>query len=103
MQYTLLGATGVTVSRICLGCMSYGSSGWRPWVLDEKESLPFFRRAVEAGETITYSVTPIYHGDELIPRGITISAHGSNGFRFQGWRGSRSEFNAITLLNRSRP
>jgi aryl-alcohol dehydrogenase-like predicted oxidoreductase len=49
MQYTILGATGVTVSRICLGCMSYGSSGWRPWVLDEKESLPFFRRAVEAG------------------------------------------------------
>jgi aryl-alcohol dehydrogenase-like predicted oxidoreductase len=49
MQYTQLGATGLTVSRICLGCMSYGSSHWRPWVLDEEESRPFFRRAVEAG------------------------------------------------------
>ncbi len=49
MEYTLLGKTGVTVSRICLGCMSYGTSKWRPWVLDEAEAMPFFRRAVEAG------------------------------------------------------
>ena len=49
MEYTLLGRTGVTVSRICLGCMSYGTSKWRPWVLDEAEAMPFFRRAVEAG------------------------------------------------------
>jgi len=37
------------VSRLCLGCMSYGSPSWRPWVLDEAEAAPFFRRAVEAG------------------------------------------------------
>ncbi len=49
MKYTHLGRTGVTVSRICLGCMSYGDSGWRPWVLDEEAARPFFRRAVEAG------------------------------------------------------
>jgi aryl-alcohol dehydrogenase-like predicted oxidoreductase len=49
MEYTYLGATGVTVSRICLGCMSYGSKQWRPWVLEEDEAMPFFRRAVEAG------------------------------------------------------
>jgi aryl-alcohol dehydrogenase-like predicted oxidoreductase len=49
MQYTTLGRTGMKVSRICLGCMSYGSPGWRPWVLDEGDSEPFFRRAVEAG------------------------------------------------------
>ncbi len=49
MEYTTLGSTGVTVSRICLGCMSYGTSKWRPWVLDEEEARPFFRRAVEAG------------------------------------------------------
>ena len=49
MKYTLLGCTGVTVSRLCLGCMSYGSPNWRPWVLDEAASRPFFRRAVEAG------------------------------------------------------
>ena len=49
MEYTYLGRTGMKVSRICLGCMSYGSPGWRPWVLDEQASGPFFRRAVEAG------------------------------------------------------
>jgi aryl-alcohol dehydrogenase-like predicted oxidoreductase len=49
MQYTRLGATGAVVSRICLGCMSYGSSKWRPWMLDEEQARPFFRRALEAG------------------------------------------------------
>ncbi|HTU19918.1 MAG TPA: aldo/keto reductase [Gemmataceae bacterium] len=49
MKYTFLGRTGVTVSRLCLGCMSYGDPGWRSWVLDESASRPFFRRAVEAG------------------------------------------------------
>ena len=39
----------MTVSRICLGCMSYGSSKWRPWVLDEPEAHPFSRRALELG------------------------------------------------------
>ncbi|HEU4647772.1 MAG TPA: aldo/keto reductase [Gemmatimonadales bacterium] len=49
MQYKMLGRTGATVSRICLGCMSYGDPNWRPWVLDEASAQPFFRRAVEAG------------------------------------------------------
>ena len=49
MEYTYLGRTGVKVSRLCLGCMSYGSPSWRPWVLDEEGTAPFFRRAVEAG------------------------------------------------------
>ena len=50
MKYTTLGRTGVTVSRLCFGCMSYGSSGWRPWILDGEEAArPFFRAAVEAG------------------------------------------------------
>jgi aryl-alcohol dehydrogenase-like predicted oxidoreductase len=49
MRYTRLGNTGLTVSRLCLGCMSYGDPAWRPWVLDEAASRPFFRRAVEAG------------------------------------------------------
>jgi len=49
MKFTTLGATGARVSRICLGCMSYGDPGWRPWVLDEQAALPFFRRALEAG------------------------------------------------------
>ena len=49
MEYTYLGRTGVKVSRLCLGCMSYGSPSWRPWVLDEGGTAPFFRRAIEAG------------------------------------------------------
>ena len=49
MKYTTLGRTGITVSRICLGCMSYGDKSWREWILEEDESMPFFRRAVEAG------------------------------------------------------
>ncbi len=49
MEYTYLGRTGVKVSRLCLGCMSYGSPTWRPWVLDEGGTAPFFRRAIEAG------------------------------------------------------
>ena len=49
MQYTNLGRTGLKVSRICLGCMTYGTSTWRDWVLDEVESRPFFARALELG------------------------------------------------------
>ena len=49
MQYTSLGRTGLTVSRLCLGCMSYGSPQWRSWVLDEATARPFFRLALDAG------------------------------------------------------
>jgi 1-deoxyxylulose-5-phosphate synthase len=49
MDYVNLGSTGLKVSRICLGAMTYGSSKWRPWVLDEAESRPFIRRALEVG------------------------------------------------------
>jgi len=49
MDMTNLGRTGTKVSRLCLGCMTYGSSAWRPWILDEADSLPFFRQAWEAG------------------------------------------------------
>ncbi|HEV7157395.1 MAG TPA: aldo/keto reductase [Caulobacteraceae bacterium] len=49
MDYVRLGATGLKVSRLCLGCMTYGSSKWRPWVLDEAAALPFFKSAIEAG------------------------------------------------------
>ncbi len=49
MQYSLLGNSGLVVSRIALGCMSFGSREWRPWILEEDEAMPFFRRAVELG------------------------------------------------------
>ncbi len=49
MEYTTLGRTGMEVSRICLGCMSFGTPEWRDWVLDESESLPVIERAVDLG------------------------------------------------------
>ena len=49
MQYRRLGHTGMTVSRVCLGCMSYGSSNWRPWVLNADAARPFFRQALDHG------------------------------------------------------
>jgi aryl-alcohol dehydrogenase-like predicted oxidoreductase len=49
MEYTNLGTTGLVVSRLALGCMTYGSSKWRNWVLDEDAARPFFTKAVEAG------------------------------------------------------
>lgn len=49
MEYVRLGRSGLTVSRLALGCMSYGDPGWRPWVLDETAAQPFFRRAIEIG------------------------------------------------------
>ena len=49
MQYINLGKTGMKVSRLCLGMMSYGSKQWREWVLEEQEARPFVQRALEAG------------------------------------------------------
>jgi 1-deoxyxylulose-5-phosphate synthase len=49
MQQVRLGTTGLKVSRLCLGCMTYGSKDWRSWVLDLEESKPFFQTAVEKG------------------------------------------------------
>ena len=49
MDYVKLGRTGLKVSRLCLGAMTYGSKQWRPWILEEEESRSFIRRALEAG------------------------------------------------------
>src|SRR5579863_6724098 len=49
MQYVNLGSTGVQVSRICFGTMTYGAKKWREWVIEETDARPFFRRAIEAG------------------------------------------------------
>ena len=49
MEYVRLGHTGLRVSRICLGMMTYGSPAWRPWVLDEEQGRPFVKRALEHG------------------------------------------------------
>ena len=49
MQYVNLGKTGMKVSRLCLGMMSYGSKQWRTWVLEGDEAKPFIKRALDAG------------------------------------------------------
>src|SRR5262250_1964110 len=49
MTYSRFGSTSLTVSQLCLGTMSMGSSAWKGWVLDETESVPILRHALEAG------------------------------------------------------
>jgi 1-deoxyxylulose-5-phosphate synthase len=47
MDTSRLGKSGLKVSRLCLGMMTYGSSRWREWVLDEEQALPFVKRVLE--------------------------------------------------------
>src|ERR1700745_3501747 len=49
MHYANLGSAGVKVSRVALGCLTFGSNRWRPWVLDEDEAVPLIKRALDAG------------------------------------------------------
>jgi 1-deoxyxylulose-5-phosphate synthase len=49
MEYTTLGSTGMRVSKICLGCMSFGDPDWREWVLEEEESNEIIERAIDLG------------------------------------------------------
>jgi 1-deoxyxylulose-5-phosphate synthase len=59
VQYVRLGSSGLQVSRICLGMMSYGSKAWRDWMLDEHGAEPIVRRAVEQG-IIFFDTADVY-------------------------------------------
>ena len=63
MDYVNLGATGVRVSRICMGMMSFGPHESRPWAIDESEAEPIIRRAVEAGINF-YDTADVYNGGQ---------------------------------------
>ena len=63
MQYTRLGRTGLKVSRICLGMMTYGTPRWRDWILDEEASRPLVRHAVELGINF-FDTADLYSGGE---------------------------------------
>jgi aryl-alcohol dehydrogenase-like predicted oxidoreductase len=63
MDYVNLGNTGLRVSRICLGMMSYGKHEGREWTLDETEAEPILRRAVEGGLTF-FDTADVYNGGE---------------------------------------
>ena len=76
MDYVNLGSSGLRVSRICLGCMSYGSPSWREWVLEEAASMPFFERALELGINFldTADVYSIGESERLVGRALRDSA-----------------------------
>jgi aryl-alcohol dehydrogenase-like predicted oxidoreductase len=63
MNYTNLGRTGLKISRLCLGCMSFGvpQRGAHPWTLDEEQSRPFIKRALDLG--INFLDTSKYYSD----------------------------------------
>jgi 1-deoxyxylulose-5-phosphate synthase len=63
MQFTRLGSTGLKVSRICLGMMTYGTPLWRPWILDESASRPLVKQAVERGINF-FDTADMYSGGE---------------------------------------
>jgi aryl-alcohol dehydrogenase (NADP+) len=63
MKYARLGSTGLTVSRLALGMMTYGTPAWRPWVLDEAASRPLVQRAVELGFNF-FDTADMYAGGE---------------------------------------
>src|SRR3954452_8620111 len=72
MEYVRLGATGLNVSRLCLGCMTYGSKKWREWVLEEEESRPFIRRAWELGINFfdTADMYSVGASEEIVGRAL---------------------------------
>ena len=72
MEYVNLGSAGVKVSRLCLGCMTYGSKKWREWVLEEEESRPFIGRALEMGINFfdTADVYSIGVSEEILGRAL---------------------------------
>ena len=74
MEYTRLGRSGLRVSRVGLGCMSYGqaAAGMHQWALDEDAAAPFFRQAVELGVTF-WDTANVYQGgssEEFVGRAV---------------------------------
>jgi aryl-alcohol dehydrogenase (NADP+) len=72
MDYVNLGRTGLKVSRLCLGAMTYGSKQWRPWVLEEEESRPFLKHALELGINFidTADMYSLGVSEEIVGRAI---------------------------------
>jgi aryl-alcohol dehydrogenase-like predicted oxidoreductase len=74
MQYVNLGTTGLKVSRICLGCMTYGvpTRGTHPWTLDEDKSRPLIKQALESGITFLDTANSYSDGtsEEIVGRAV---------------------------------
>src|SRR5579862_9566245 len=72
MDYVRLGSTGLKVSRLCLGAMTYGDPGWRAWVLAEDASRPFIKRALEHGVNFfdTADMYSLGRSEEILGRAL---------------------------------
>jgi aryl-alcohol dehydrogenase-like predicted oxidoreductase len=72
MDYVRFGKTGMKVSRLCLGCMTYGSTKWRDWVLEEEASRPFIKEALEKGINFfdTADVYSLGVSEEILGRAL---------------------------------
>ena len=72
MEYVRFGSTGLKVSPLCLGCMTYGSPSWRPWVLPEDASRPFIRQALDLGINFfdTADMYSLGGSEEILGRAI---------------------------------
>ena len=75
MEYTTLGSTGTTVSKICLGCMSFGDSDWREWVLDEEEGKEIVERALELGVNFFDTANMYSNGESERVLGEALAGH----------------------------
>ena len=76
MEYVRFGNTGLKVSRLCLGCMTYGSTQWRDWVLEEDAARPYFREALELGINFfdTADVYSLGVSEEIVGRALKAHA-----------------------------
>jgi 1-deoxyxylulose-5-phosphate synthase len=72
MEYVKFGSTGMKVSRLCLGCMTYGSKQWREWVLEEEESRPYIKHALEVGINFfdTANIYSLGVSEEIVGRAL---------------------------------
>jgi aryl-alcohol dehydrogenase (NADP+) len=72
MEYARLGSTGVKVSRLCLGVMTYGDPAWRPWILSEAAGRPFIKRALEHGINLfdTADMYSLGKSEEVLGRAL---------------------------------
>jgi len=75
MKYTTLGETGMEVSRICLGCMSFGSTDWREWVLEREKAMEILDHAIDLGVNFFDTANVYSHGESERILGEAIAGH----------------------------
>ncbi|KAJ1550006.1 hypothetical protein HK096_009255 [Nowakowskiella sp. JEL0078] len=76
MEYIRLGNTGLKVSKICLGCMGYGSPEWQSWVLGEEESIKLIKAAYDAGINFWDTADAYSNGESEKVVGKALKVHG---------------------------